>query len=348
MSQISSYIFSQLGFIQCPSSHDFVYKSNTRQIAVYRLEENAEEFKAKKGDILVGGGRGEAQILRIALPEMIHWMNDELGKVENPETIIYPIWTPTFSYLVGEGFSKIGWKPEEKELEVWLAEKVMQDIVLKSSPVEAFRQYLATFFSRAVITESFTLGGKYELRFELGGTVRNGSKKRIKQATDRACELFREHFSDTEASIWVLAYEDLNPYFNETLNQYFPSVLKSSKLECYEEIELSCHSGSFEYHENDNSVPRFYDAKLIVAKIKIENLPIEELMRGIASFEMGHEPCISQEIYFFEAESDKAFRMYDDRGCYLWSNTKSKLESIFHSYFDWIPEYHLEEIKNQF
>lgn len=351
MAQIDAYNYSLLGFVECPSSHDFVYMSNTRQIAVYRLEEDAEEFNAKKGDILLGGGRGEAQILRIAMPEMTHWMNDELAKVENPETIIYSTWTSTFSYIIGEGFVKIGWKPEDKELEIWLAEKVMQDFVLnpiKNSPFEAFKRHLSTYFPSSNIIEYFTLGGNFELRFELGGDLPNGSKQRIEQATNRACTVFNEFFLNPNAEIWLLAYEDLNPYFDETLNQYLPALLKSSKLKCYEEIELSCHSGSFEYDENDNSVPRFYDAKLIAAKVKIENLPIKDLCKGIASFEMGKMPCIPQELYFYHAESDKAFRMYDDRGCYLWSNDKIKLKSMFHAYFEWIPEYYLQEIKDQF
>ncbi len=351
MAKIDAYNYSLLGFVECPSSHDFVYMSNTRQIAVYRLEEDAEEFDAKKGDILLGGGRGEAQILRIAMPEMTHWMNDELEKVENPETIIYSKWTPTFSYIIGEGFVKIGWKPEEKDLDIWLAEKVMQDFVLnpiKYTPLEAFKQYLSTYFSSSNIEEYFTLGGNFELRFELGGDLPNGSGLRIEQAMNRACRLFNEFFPNKNAEIWILAYEDLNPYFDDTLNQYFPSLLKSSNLECYEEIELACHSGSFDRDENGNSVPRFYDAKLIIAKLKIEHLPIEAIFSGIASFEMGITPCLPQEIYFYEVDTDKAFRMYDDRGCYLWANGKNKLESLFHSYFDWIPEYHLEEIKNQF
>ncbi|MCU0341412.1 MAG: DUF3885 domain-containing protein [Spirosomaceae bacterium] len=327
MAQIDAYAYSLLDYIQCPSSYDFVYGSSTRQIAIYRLEEDAEDdFNSKKGDILVGGGRGEADVLRIAMPEMLHWLNDELEKVENPETIIETFWSPTFSFKIGEGFDKIGWNPAEERLEVWLAEKIINEVVLKPSPLEAFQQHLATFFPKAAITESFTLGGKYELRFELGGAAKNGTKKRIKQATDRACELFRAHFSDTEASIWVLAYEDLNPYFDDTLNQHLPSILKDSILERFEEIELPCHSRFFEDDENGNSIPRYYDAKVIVAKIKMKNLLIEELLSGIASFEMGKQPCIPQEVYFFQDNSDKAFRMYDDRGCYVWANEPNKIK----------------------
>lgn len=278
-------------------------------------------------------------------------MSDELKKIENPETIIYPIWTPTFSYIIGEGFAKIGWKPEDKELEVWLAEKVMQDFALnpiKYSPLEAFKQYLSTYFPSSNVIEYFTLGGKYHLRFELGDDLPNGSEHRIEQATNRACQLFNEYFIEEDLEIWLFAYEDLNPYFDKNLNQYLPLLLKNSKLECYEEIKLSCHSGSFDYDENDNSVPRFYDARLIVAKLKIEHLPIEDLFSGITSFEMGKTPCFPQEIYFFQNKSDKAFRMYDDRGCYVWANEASKIKSLFEKYKNWIPKYHLEEIESQF
>lgn len=348
MAQIDAYNYSLLGFVECPSSHDFVYLSNTRQIAVYRLEEDAEEFMAKKGDILLGGGSGEAEALRIAMPEMMHWMSDELEKVESLEMTIHPLWSPTFSFLIGEGFNKVGWKPAEKRLEVWLAEKIMNDLVLKPSPIEAFQQYLAVFFPKAVITESFTLGGKYELRFELGETAKNGTKKRIKQAADRASELFRAHFSDIEASIWVLAYEELNPYFDATLHEYLPSVLKNTQLECFEAIVLPCHSRFFEVDENGNSIPQYYDAKIIVAKVKIKNLPIEELLSGIASFEMAKQPCIPQELYFFQENSDKGFRMYDDRGCYVWENDANKIKPFFIKFKNWIPEYHLEEIEGQF
>lgn len=351
MSQIDAYSYSLLGWIECPSSYDFVYMSNSRRLGVYRLEEKADEFNAKKGDILIGGGRGEAEALHIAMPEMVHWLTDELEKVENPEGILHPFWTATFSFMIGEGFSKIGWKPRDERLEVWLAAKVMQDFVLspiKKSPIEAFKQYLSIYFPSSNLTESFTLGGDYHLRFNLGDELSNSTSNRIGQATKRAGKLFREYFSEEDLEIWLLCYEELEPFFDKSLNRYLPALLKDSLLECYEEIELPCHSGSFEYDENDNSVPRLYEAKLIIAKAKIENLPIEAIFNGIASFEMGKTPCFPQEIYFFQADSDKAFRMYDDRGCYLWANDISKLESFFHSYFEWIPEYHLEEIKNQF
>ncbi len=140
----------------------------------------------------------------------------------------------------------------------------------------------------------------------------------------------------------------MDPFFDKTLNQYLKALLKSSLLECYEEIELRCHSGSFDYDENDTSIPRYYDAKLLVAKIKIENLPIEDIFKGIASFEMGKVPCIPQELYFYHAQSNKAFRMYDDRGCYLWANDQSTIKPFFEKYKKWIPAFHLEEIQAQF
>ena len=95
---------------------------------------------------------------------------------------------------------------------------------------KAFNQHLVSFFPTASISEPFAFGGDFELRFELGGDLPNGSRERIEQATNRACTIFNEFFANKNAEIWILAYEDLNPYFDKTLNQYLSSLLKSSKL----------------------------------------------------------------------------------------------------------------------
>ena len=57
----------------CPSSHDFVYDNKKRQIGIYELLEDVpadeDSFDGKAGDILVGGGIGEAAALRISYPD---------------------------------------------------------------------------------------------------------------------------------------------------------------------------------------------------------------------------------------------------------------------------------------
>ncbi|MBL0132976.1 MAG: hypothetical protein IPP79_02660 [Chitinophagaceae bacterium] len=65
MSSIDQYKHKLIGHITCPSTNSFVDgREETREIAIYELLENIrateECFDGKAGDILVGGGRGEA------------------------------------------------------------------------------------------------------------------------------------------------------------------------------------------------------------------------------------------------------------------------------------------------
>jgi hypothetical protein len=128
MSAIDQYKHRLIGTIECPADDDFVYLSPTRTIAVYELLEDvpAEEknFDGKTGDILVGGGRGEAMALRISVPEVFN-LPDEFNQFYKP------FWNPTFCYKIGTGFRKLGWNPREADLEDWLVSYVVSRIVKK-------------------------------------------------------------------------------------------------------------------------------------------------------------------------------------------------------------------------
>lgn len=137
MSRIDVYRHNHLGFIECPSSYDFVYASKTRRIAIYELLENIPEdnsdFDGKAGDILVGGGGGEAAALRISNPFAFQFSTYDEDKFadlafDNLEEIFKPFWTPTQSYMFGEGFIKLGWTPD-RPLEMWLTENVCKLLV---------------------------------------------------------------------------------------------------------------------------------------------------------------------------------------------------------------------------
>ncbi len=137
MSAINAYRHHRLGFIECPSSFDFVFASRTRQIGIYELldhvPDNEKDFDGKTGDILVGGGSGEAPALRISNPiafQFSTYDEDKFAdiKFDNLEEIFKPFWTPTQSYILGEGFLKLGWTPE-KTLEMWLTENVCKLLV---------------------------------------------------------------------------------------------------------------------------------------------------------------------------------------------------------------------------
>lgn len=140
MSSIDTYKHNHLGFIECPSTYNIINFSkattNTR-IAIYELLEDIpkdeKDFDGKAGDILVGGGSGEAPALRISNPIAFRFSTyneDKFSELEfdNLEEIFKSFWTPTQSYILGEGFSKLGWTPDE-DLEMWLTENICKLLI---------------------------------------------------------------------------------------------------------------------------------------------------------------------------------------------------------------------------
>ena len=128
MAAIDKYEHILLGFIECPSSYDFVYGNKTRQIGIYELLEDvpADEgsFDGKAGDILVGGGKGEAPALRISYPDAFDFFtNDEWDSFANYDELFKAFWTPTEAFIFVEGYRKLGWTVDIK-IEQWLAENV--------------------------------------------------------------------------------------------------------------------------------------------------------------------------------------------------------------------------------
>ena len=69
MSEIDQYKHECIGIIVCPSTYPVVGGREHRNIPLYRIDEAAEEWDAKSGDLLLGGGSGEFEALRISMPE---------------------------------------------------------------------------------------------------------------------------------------------------------------------------------------------------------------------------------------------------------------------------------------
>lgn len=127
MASIDQYKHRLLGFANCPSDFDFVYRNSTRQIAIYELEQSIpsdeKDFDGKAGDILIGGGSGEAQALRISMPGCVKFFFTDWEEIEEYDEIFKSFWSPTTSFKFCNGYMKLGWNPEV-EVEFWLAENV--------------------------------------------------------------------------------------------------------------------------------------------------------------------------------------------------------------------------------
>jgi hypothetical protein len=143
MSAIDQYKYACLGIVQCPTNYKVsgVYP----QIPLYRLDEDIpadeEDFQGKKGDILLGGGSGESAALRIAIPEAFYfWTREDWCDYDSLDEIIKTYWTPTQAYVFGEGYSKLGWTPENNPLEWWLAQHILN--YLASNYPGDYQQYV--------------------------------------------------------------------------------------------------------------------------------------------------------------------------------------------------------------
>jgi hypothetical protein len=153
MSSIDQYKHSHLGFFDCPSADDFVYNNSTRKIAIYELLENIpldeKDFDGNVGDIILGGGSGEAPAFRISIPKSIlFWLNDDFDDFDNYDELFKPFWTAPEAHIFCEGFSKLGWTTETR-IEFWLAENIC---LLLVDNVEKYASFKSNRFNKSSLT----------------------------------------------------------------------------------------------------------------------------------------------------------------------------------------------------
>ncbi len=134
MSEVDSYRHTCLGMVTCPSRFPFVFGNDaSRSVAIYRLDEDTrgdDSFRGKRGDILVGGGRGEADALRISMPEALSFFtHEDLAECPDSATwrwqqLVRAYWSMTNAYIFGDGYARLGWTPNQP-LELWLMHHVL-------------------------------------------------------------------------------------------------------------------------------------------------------------------------------------------------------------------------------
>jgi len=197
------------------------------------------------------------------------------------------------------------------------------------------RQELQLYFDRVYpfsqVGNRHSLPGQINIRFELGDEQSNGTIERVNQATARAVALFNETFDNPEGEIVVLIYEYSEPNSftasNEYLHRQFPFKL---------------------FGEFYNEVLERNEMRIIIGKLPAKDINIKNILNGIANTEIGFEPGIDQTIFFFDLLADKAFHMYDDRGCIIWSDTADKIRDIYIKRNQWIVDNYRPEIEKYF
>lgn len=214
------------------------------------------------------------------------------------------------------------------------------------------RQELQSYFDRvypgAQIITRHTLGGQIHIRFELGDSFSNGSTERVNQATERATTLFTDTFKDKDSEIFVLIYEYQEQNIFEVDRQYLYKQFPDEIFNAFYNQLVSVNDDSFTIGENGNEIFDTYEVRIIIGKLPVHFINIRNIVNAIANAEMGFGPAIDQSIYFFDPLTNKAFHMYDDRGCYVWSNKADNIHDIYITRNTWIVDYHRPEIDAYF
>lgn len=128
MSEIDVYAHRCLGIVSCPSQYEPFPRWN-RTIPLYRFESDAtnegDSFSAKRGDLLLGGGRGECAAFRVSMPEAFVLTHEEWPSVEEVYASFRASWTLTEAFILGNGFREVGWDPATEEIEFWIVGHVL-------------------------------------------------------------------------------------------------------------------------------------------------------------------------------------------------------------------------------
>lgn len=214
------------------------------------------------------------------------------------------------------------------------------------------RQELQSYFDRVYpyskIDTEHTLGGQVHIRFELGEGKENGTIERVNQSTNRALTIFNETFTDQTHEIFILIYEYQGENIFNASNDYLHRQFPIDQFEkFYNQLE-TVNTRYFTTDEKGNDVLDKDEVRIIIGKLPVKDINIKNILNGIANTEMGFDPGIDQRIFFFDPSTDKAFQMYDDRGCYVWSDKADKIRDIYINRNDWIVEYHRPEIEEYF
>jgi hypothetical protein len=134
MSAIDCHKHEHIGFVRCPMRHRlFSLGGDTRVfdfLPVYRLLEDVtddESFTGFAGDILIGGGSGEAGAVVFSIPDIFTVYTS--SKYSDREPCITSHWSMDEAFMFGVGFEALGWSPERQPLLIWLAEHLMSFLV---------------------------------------------------------------------------------------------------------------------------------------------------------------------------------------------------------------------------
>lgn len=160
------------------------------------------------------------------------------------------------------------------------------------------RQQLQSYFDQtnrnSVVENTMSIRNQFTKVHELVDNSENENKARVEKAFAKSKEIFQSIFQNPKSKIFVLIYEFPEPNSSNASNEYLHSQFSNiSKKQLISSKSNSIH----------------------IYKTKLENINWQNILIAIANTDLGLDPAIDQKVYFFDIKNDKAFYMYDDRGC---------------------------------
>lgn len=134
MSAIDCYKHQSIGFVRCPMRHSLFGDGRVLDfLPVYRLLEDITQeasLSGRAGDILIGGGSGEARAVSFSTPGIFTaYTTASVRDDVSTEPVIRSHWSADDAFMFGVGFEVLGWSPERQPLLIWLAEHLISFLV---------------------------------------------------------------------------------------------------------------------------------------------------------------------------------------------------------------------------
>ena len=108
----------------------------------------------------------------------------------------------------------------------------------------------------------------------------------------------------------------------------------------------------YERDHKDEIVKRIFkepqNFDLLYCKTKLTEAQIKAIIAGLASVGIPEDMVIHQDVAFYLGENETGFRIYDDRGCDVWSNNRRVLYPLYRKYKNWILDYNREQMDKIF
>ena len=155
MSAIDQYKHKIILAFECPSTFPFIYRNkNSRTIVIYQLLEDVPDdevsFDGKNGDLIIGGGKGEADSMRLSTQKALMFFSDnDSEKLEytSISDIFKTFWSNNSAYIYCDGYKKLGWQIEQN-IDYWLAENICKLLVHET---EEFKKYREKYSEKSIL-----------------------------------------------------------------------------------------------------------------------------------------------------------------------------------------------------